>query len=75
MTSQTRTLVSSLQLTSTSTTAGQTGTATPTGTAQNGGNGDGSAENLPRLLIVTQRYGLRDCARNIGCLETLVAIP
>ena len=39
------TLVSSLQLTSASTTAGQTGTATPTDTAQNGGNGgngDGS---------------------------------
>jgi hypothetical protein len=41
------TLVSSLQLTSTSTTAGQTGTATPTGTAQNGGNGDGSGASNP----------------------------
>ena len=44
------TLVSSLQLTSASTTAGQTGTATPTGTAQNGGNGgngDGSGASNP----------------------------
>jgi Protein of unknown function (DUF2510) len=47
------TLVSSLQLTSTSTSAGQTGTATPTDTAQNGGNGgnggngDGSGASNP----------------------------
>ena len=44
------TLVSSLQLTSASTTAGQTGTATPTDTAQNGGNGgngDGSGASNP----------------------------
>jgi uncharacterized protein DUF2510 len=40
-------LVSSLQLTSTSTAAGQTDTATPTDTAQNGGNGgnDGNGGN------------------------------
>jgi hypothetical protein len=47
------TLVSSLQLTSTSTAAGQTDTATPTDTTQNGGNGgnggngDGSGGNNP----------------------------
>ena len=43
-------LVSSLQLTSASTTAGQTGAATPTDTAQNGGNGgngDGSGASNP----------------------------
>jgi hypothetical protein len=49
-------LVSSLQLTSTSTAAGQTDTATPTDTSQNGGdggdggnggNGDGSGGNNP----------------------------
>jgi hypothetical protein len=39
------TLVSSLQLTSTSTTGGQTGTATPTDTAQNGGNGGNGGSN------------------------------
>jgi hypothetical protein len=39
------TLVSSLQLASASTTAGQTGAATPADTAQAGGNGDGSGGN------------------------------
>jgi hypothetical protein len=41
------TLVSSLQLTSTSTTAGQSATATPTDTSQNGGNGGGNGGANP----------------------------
>jgi hypothetical protein len=41
------TLVSALQLTSTSTTAGQSATATPTDTSQNGGNGGGNGGANP----------------------------